>query len=237
MKSELKFVAHRGIFDNKKIIENTISAFQESIKLNYSFELDVQLTKDNKLVVFHDDSLNRLLSNKNLNKRNIQDLTYLEISKYKLLDSSDGIPLFSDVLKLNCDKVFIDIEIKLTKRIKDTVDILIKELSCYKNYSIKSFDPRIVRYIKKNYPSIKAGLLIDYKYDKFIYNLFLHSKFILNYSLCDFVSISKKLLKSKKFLKKINKYPVSIWTITSSDEIDYSSDYTYICNSLPYDIK
>ena len=53
-------IAHRGMFDNKKIPENSIKAFKKALKYNYSIELDVQLTKDNILVVFHDENLKRM---------------------------------------------------------------------------------------------------------------------------------------------------------------------------------
>lgn len=223
-----KIIAHRGVFDNDRIIENTKEAFLEAIKNNYSFELDVQLTKDNKLIVFHDDSLKRLC---NINK-DIKNSLYDEIKDLKLLNRNSYIPLFSDILKLNKDKMFIDIEVKPTKRINDTITILIKELSNYKNYSIKSFDPRIVRYIRENYPNIKTGLLIDYKYKNIIYNYLLHSKFILNYSKCQFLSISEKLLTNKKFMNNIRNYSISLWTIKDIDNIKYEDDYAYICNNL-----
>lgn len=221
-------IAHRGFFDNKKIIENTKEAFLEAINNNCSFELDVQLTKDNKLVVFHDDNLKRLC---NINK-DIKSSNYNEIKDLKLLESNSHIPLFSKVLKLNNDKVFIDIEVKPTKRVCDTIMILMNELKDYNNYSIKSFDPRIVRYIRINYPNAKVGLLVDYHYKNFTYNYLLHSKFIINYSKCQFLSISEKLLDNKKYMNIINKYPISIWTIKDINKIKIMEDYTYICNNL-----
>ena len=57
-----KIIAHRGIFDNVLVVENTLPSFQAAIDLKIPFELDVQLTKDNRLVVFHDDTLKRLAS-------------------------------------------------------------------------------------------------------------------------------------------------------------------------------
>ena len=53
-------IAHRGMFDNIKIPENSIASFKKALKYNYSIELDVQLTKDNILVVFHDENLKRM---------------------------------------------------------------------------------------------------------------------------------------------------------------------------------
>lgn len=230
MNKNIKIIAHRGLFNNKDIIENTIPAFKESIKQKYSFELDVQLTKDNKLVIFHDDDLNRLGG---INIK-IQDSLYDDIKSIKLLGTDSYIPLFKDILELNRDHVFIDIEVKMTKRIKETISILMNELNGYDNYSIKSFDPRIVRYIKDNYSFVNTGLLVDKKYKNILYNILLHTKLALKYSKCDFLSISSKLLNDTKYMNKIKGYPISIWTILKNEDINYNDEFSYICNNLPY---
>ena len=50
----MNIYAHRGLFDNKKIVENTISAFKKALLDNLNIELDIRVTKDNKIIVFHD---------------------------------------------------------------------------------------------------------------------------------------------------------------------------------------
>ena len=53
--------AHRGLHDKKSgIPENSMAAFREAIRVNKGIELDVHLTKDKKIAVFHDDSLKRM---------------------------------------------------------------------------------------------------------------------------------------------------------------------------------
>ena len=49
-------IAHRGLH-NDLIPENTIHAIDSAFKNNFNCEIDVRLTKDNKVIVFHDDSL------------------------------------------------------------------------------------------------------------------------------------------------------------------------------------
>ena len=70
-----KIIAHRGIFNNIDIPENSMKAFEKALKLDYPIELDVQLTKDNVLVVLHDLSLKRMTGNSLI----LQELTYDEI--------------------------------------------------------------------------------------------------------------------------------------------------------------
>ena len=110
----MNLIAHRGAFDNVSIPENSIKAFQEAIKLGLAVEYDVQLTKDNVLVVFHDDNLYRMTG---IDKK-IEDVTFDEINKLTLLDTKEHIPTLKDVLNLINNKVFMDIEIKNTKRYK-----------------------------------------------------------------------------------------------------------------------
>ena len=215
-------IAHRGMFDNIKIPENSIAAFKKALKYNYSIELDVQLTKDNVLVVFHDKNLKRMTGIDKL----IEDSNYDEIKKLKLLNTKEYIPTLDEVLNLIDNKVLLDIEVKGTKKIKEITNILKDKLKEYNNYVLKSFDPRIVRNLKENINS-EVGYLIDGK------RKILYSNFIIKYSKADFLSISKKLLKTKKFNKLKNKYQLLIWTIKDKDEIK-DENIIYICNDLPY---
>ena len=222
-----KIIAHRGVFNNKDIPENSIKAFREAIKLNIDVEFDVQITKDNILVVFHDDNLKRMT---NVNKK-IEDSTYEEISNLTLLDTKEKIPTLDEVLNTINNNVFMDIEIKNNKRYKILCDLLVKKLNNNKNYSLKSFNPMIVRYINKKYPDINIGYLIGDKYDFKLLKYILPTKFMIKYSKCDFISISKKLLNKNKF-KIISKiYPTQIWTIKDMREI-IDDKYTYICNNI-----
>ena len=113
MKLDNLLFAHRGVHDNIKVPENSIKAFYLSIENNLNIELDVQLTDDNVLVVFHDESLRRMTGvNKNLN-----ELRYEEIKNLKLLKTNETIPTLKEVLKLINGQVILDIEIKNTKKI------------------------------------------------------------------------------------------------------------------------
>lgn len=90
-----KFTAfsHRGgALEND---ENTVSAFQKTIELGYQYiETDVQNTKDDKLVIFHDNDLRRI-ANQNIN---IADINYDDLSKIKIFNNQ-FIPLLEDVIE------------------------------------------------------------------------------------------------------------------------------------------
>ena len=63
--------AHRGYFDNNSgIPENSSAAYKRAIEKNYPIEMDIQLSKDGKLVCFHDDNLKRMCG---VDKNNIDE--------------------------------------------------------------------------------------------------------------------------------------------------------------------
>lgn len=220
-------IAHRGVFNNKDIPENSMKAFRAAISFSYAFELDVQLTKDNVLVVFHDFDLKRMTG---ISKK-LCDCSYDELLQYHLLNTKEKIPTLKQVLELNKDKVMIDIEIKHTRKIKLICEKLVEELLPYHNFVLKSFNPKIVRYLKKHYPNLEVGYLIQRKYDKKVLQIMLPSLFMIHYSKADFLAIHKKLLKTPKFLKLSLKYPVMVWTINKQEEIP-DNHCIVICNNI-----
>lgn len=226
-------VAHRGIHNNIDIPENSILAFKKSLKENIAIELDIHLTSDNELVVFHDDNLKRMTNNNSL----IEKLTLKEIKKLKLLNTEESIPTLKEVLELVDGKVLIDIEVKDTNRIKDIVFKLIEILDSYKDsILIKSFNPKIIRKLRKLNSSYTYGLLLKKKYSNKFHTFIMNSNLVLLYSRPNFLAISKELAKTKRFKKLRKKYPIYIWTIKSLDEVDKYKKYGehYICNNLPY---
>lgn len=71
-------IAHRGYSEN--FPENTMLAFKKSLENNADgIELDLHLTKDKKVVICHDGSINRTSNGKG----RINDKTLSELKKYK----------------------------------------------------------------------------------------------------------------------------------------------------------
>lgn len=140
---------HRGKHGGS-IIENTILAFEKSIEMNFPFEFDVRLTKDKKVVCFHDNNLMRMF---NVRKK-VNELTYEELNNIK---EDFHFPLFKEVLDLVDGKVGLMIEIKADK-IGELENLVIKQLEGYKGkYVFVSFNPLSLRYMRKNKPEILRG--------------------------------------------------------------------------------
>jgi len=89
---KMKYIAHRGL--SSKAPENTIPAFELAAKEQryFGIECDVQTTKDNQFVIFHDDDLQRMAKV----KKRVRDLTYEEILKYSI-SKGNGIKKYPDL--------------------------------------------------------------------------------------------------------------------------------------------
>ena len=121
---EQKFIAHRGLYDNVTYPENSLSAFQRAVQHDYGIELDLQLTSDDQLVVFHDVSLLRMTGI----DRKLTDCTYEELLGYPLLNSEERIPLFAEVLKVLRPDTPLIIEIKPEGRYIETTQKTVETL-------------------------------------------------------------------------------------------------------------
>lgn len=228
-----KVFAHRGIHNNKDIPENSLKAFKSAMNKNIPIELDIHLTKDNQLVVFHDDNLARMTNE----DKNIEDLTIEEIKIYNLLNTKEKIPTLEEALSLIKGKVLIDIEVKGKKRINTLVNQLLKELEKYNGETIiKSFNPKTVKELKAKTRKYPIGLLITHNSNDKIYNLFSKTNIFIHYTTPDFIAISKNLINNKSLQKYITKLPVLIWTIKDNNEITNinNKNFIYIANNLPY---
>ena len=152
--------AHRGLHDgNHTVPENSMAAFRLAVEAGYGIELDVRLTRDGQLAVYHDASLKRLCSRDVL----VRDLTLAEISACTLAGTAEPIPTFADVLPLVDGRVPLIVEIK-SDRLGDRRTCE-KAWALLKDYSgpwcVESFDPLAVRWFRKHAPGAVRGQLTD----------------------------------------------------------------------------
>lgn len=229
-------IAHRGYHNNKKgIPENSVLAFKKAIDNKYLIELDVRLTKDKKLVVFHDGNLKRVCG---VNKR-VKDLTYRELLKYNLFNTTLKVPLFSDVIKLVNGRVPILIETKYHNRYGVLEKILINELSNYKGlYAIQSFYPMSLLWLKRNTKDIPIGLLSsNFKNDLNRLKSIIGKTLILDlFFKTDFISYDVKGLPNNYLSYKRDKKKIVIWTIKNKKDYDLARQYTdsLICENFDW---
>ena len=157
--------AHRGLHSGDHIIpENTMPAFRAAIENGYGIELDVQLTRDEQVIVFHDHDLKRACGNKNESR--ICDLTYAQLSEIPLFGSTETAPLFTDVLKTINGRIPLIVELKDGPEYKLLCAKTAALLDSYEgDYCVQSFDPRIVGWFRKHRPNVFRGQLVTYRAD------------------------------------------------------------------------
>ena len=214
----LDIYAHRGLFDNKNIVENTISAFKKALLNNLNIELDIRVTKDKKIVVFHDANIKRLTGIDRL----VKDMRYEELKDISLLNTTDKIPIFEDVLHLVRGRVTLLIELKENFS-SNTLKELNKLLLDYNGkVLLQSFNPILARKIA--YTSLKRykmGILLTDEYNGFkkaLYDTFIY-KYLIKQKYINFISSPKELVLK---VKEISKKDLFVWTIkTKEDFIKY----------------
>ncbi len=214
-------ISHRGIHDNIKTYENTLESFKLAMKKNYIIELDIHLTKDNQIVVFHDYNTKRITGKDHI----VEQSTYKELNNQEIIH----IPTLEEVLKLVHGKVPLLIEIKQNSKVGLLERTLMDILKNYKGeYAIQSFNAMTVYWLKKHYPNILRGQL-SYHYKKIKMNKL--SKFLLKNMIFNpltkpnFISYKYNELSPRK-IKKYKKKGISLiaWTINNKADFNKYKD-------------
>jgi len=146
-------IAHRGASAYEP--ENTLRAFDLAIKQGAQMiELDLHLTRDNRVVVIHDPTLDHTT---NLKGR-INELTLQEV---KLADAGKGerIPTLEETLELTAGNVQLYLEIKDPAAASETLK-LIRNRSCQGDVMLASFDIELMRMLGREVNDIELGVIL-----------------------------------------------------------------------------
>ena len=154
-----KPLAHRGLHD-AKIPENSLAAFSAAIDKNYGIELDLQLSEDGEVMVFHDYDLGRLTDHSGP----VYQHTAAQLSQTHL-SNGEPIPTLKSVLDRVAGQAPLLIEIKdQDGALGPNVDILERRLAdILKTYhgpmAVMSFNPHSVHAMQDFAPNIPRGLV------------------------------------------------------------------------------
>lgn len=168
---DYRIVAHRGLHENgSQAPENSLPAFQRAVERGRGVEFDVHITRDDRLVVFHDNRLSRMTGAEGL----VEESTLAELRELRLLDTSCRIPTLQEVLKVISGRVPIILEIKndIRKNVGRLEPLLMEELEGYDGKLIlESFNPRVVAWLREHAPRYIRGQLacLDKRYDHRFY--------------------------------------------------------------------
>ena len=127
-------IAHRGLH-RAGVPENSLAAFEAAAKSGYPVETDVRFTKDKQLVVFHDDTVDRMTDGTG------------EVSAFPLaalrelrLEGTKDMPGVSG---------------------REIAEALLKEIASFPalSYAVQSFQPAYPTAFKKLRPDVACGML------------------------------------------------------------------------------
>lgn len=229
--------AHRGLHDDS-VPENSLAAYSNAIDSGYGIEIDVQLSSNGEIFVFHDSTATRMCG---VDKK-ISEMTAEEIKSLSLLNSDEHIPTLAEVLSLVDGKVPLLIEIKYYAQTKKLCELLAEALDVYYgSFAIQSFDPRILRYFKKYRPRFARGQLVAKKPKRAerketeAQNPFI--SFLLNHLLLnvlsrpDFISIQNNHTRELGFVlaTEVFKAKAFIWTVRTKKQYNFFKRQGYFC--------
>ncbi|MCM4150378.1 glycerophosphodiester phosphodiesterase [Arenibacter sp. N53] len=110
--------AHRGA--NETHPENTLAAFTEAIRLGAQMiEFDVQMTKDNQLVIMHDEKVNRTTNGRGLvGNLSLRKIKRLDAGKWKSRKfKRERVPTLKEALDIMPKNIWLNIHLKGNERL------------------------------------------------------------------------------------------------------------------------
>ncbi len=226
--------AHRGYHCADKLIpENSMPAFRAAIRHGYGIELDLRLTRDGRLVVFHDDNLTRMCRVPG----RIESYTYEELKRFRLLNTAEKIPLFSEVLSCVDGRVPLLIELKIPGSSLQICEAACRMLNNYSGtFLIQSFNTMGLYWFRRNAPHILRGQLSSRLTKENLDDPWI-LRFLVEHLLTNFLGrpdfISYKLSDLPRWevfvCHKFFRSPIAVWTLRTEQALK--------CAKRRYDIQ
>ncbi|MBQ9112208.1 MAG: glycerophosphodiester phosphodiesterase [Clostridia bacterium] len=214
--------AHRGLWDTANP-ENSLAAFALAVKHGYGIELDVRLSSDGEIMVFHDATLKRMCG---IDKK-LGDLSCAELKTCRLLDSGMTVPTLDEVLALVDGKVPLLIEIKGEGKEEALCRKVAERMDTYSGaFAVQSFSPLALSWFKSYRPRFARGQLVSKmkKSNSSKHNFlvrFMLSNLLLNIlSRPDFISVGGGHMKNPSFRLCASVFGCRgfVWTVRSEDQ-------------------
>lgn len=162
----IRIIAHRGA--GFEVDENTVEACRHSYELGIrGFEVDLRMTKDDHLVLMHDDTVTRTTGGTGAVERMSAD----EVRALRTLKDKAPVPFATDLFAYFKDKpdIFIELEMKMSKTdaySDERLEIYCKQLHdgaqaalAPGSYLFTSFDRRVLTTLKRLYPDAPIMLI------------------------------------------------------------------------------
>jgi glycerophosphoryl diester phosphodiesterase len=158
-KTFLRPYAHRGLHAKKRgIVENTAPAFAAAMDKGYGIECDLRPAAEGVPIVFHDETLNRLVDGRSP----VAALTAHDLKRLSYRGSDVRLQTFAELLDQVDGKVPLLVEIKSEWDAPDPIFLkrVARLASAYKSpVALMSFDPDVMAMIKEFAPGVPRGIV------------------------------------------------------------------------------
>lgn len=219
-------VAHRGLHDDV-FPENSIPAFRAAIEHGFTIEIDVHLSKDGHLVVFHDDNLKRVCG---VDKK-VAKCTLAELKSMKLKGTENDIPTFDEFLSLVDGKVGILCEIKGLNPYDNSISAAVCErLRTYTGkIALQSFNYGAVRYCRRN-TDLPCGQLCTWRNPSATGRShltdFMGKLWVNKLSKPHFIAYDVRDIEDNPYIVNARKkLPVITWTVNSAEKLERAEKF------------
>ncbi len=209
--------AHRGLWSPGQAAENSLAAIERACQSHFGVEFDVRLSLDGEVVVFHDETLERMAA---LDVP-VAALTLAELQEAPLLGGADRIPTLGEVLDLVAGRAMLLVELKAGPDHVALAEAVAAHLDRYSGpVAAISFDPTSLAWFALERPSIPRGL--DAMWDlEFEADAAPELARQVELSQADFLVLEKTVAAGPLAgTHRAEGRPVIAWTLRSTDEVD-----------------
>jgi glycerophosphoryl diester phosphodiesterase len=152
-------MAHRGLHDQKTVIENTPSAFAAAIVGHYGIECDLQISADGEAMVYHDDALDRLTEGHG----RLDATTTAELKRVAFKATGDRMITLGELCDLVAGRATLVIELK--SRFDGDRRLVSRAASVLSGYrgpaAVMSFDPAQIADLRATAPQLPRGMVAE----------------------------------------------------------------------------
>ena len=218
----MKIFAHRGASGYAP--ENTLTAIKKAIEMKADgIEIDIQLTKDGKIVVIHDWKVDRTTTGRGF----VYELDFgyirsLDAGQWYTKDFiGEVVPTLEEVLDILPNDMMLNIEIKDTARKHSNIEekmleVLKKYPEKFDNIIVSSFHHDKIKRLQELEPKLKLALLTDSEFIEI-------EKYLSTNGLNSFSYHPEINLISKEDVEILHEkgIKVFVWTVNKEEDLAY----------------
>ena len=231
-RASIEMIAHRG--GALEAPENTLMAFDHTIEISPHFilEMDIRLTKDEHLVVIHDDKVSRTTNGKGtVSEMTLEELQKLDAGwhyqndKGEYIYRSQGvqIPSLREVLeKYPHQKMIIELKSLSIKAAQKFIDV-IEEFRAFEHVAIASYSHQAIDYIRSQRDWVFVATPTEIYKSLILLNMFLEPIDPMNPDIYSIPEVSMFIpVLSKRLLREMHRRekPVFVWTVNEQEDME-----------------